>query len=653
MNHGTSFNPRAIPRIGVIALLAALIVTGAVRATPAFAAAPTVSSLSPNSGSTSGGYPVVITGSGFTNQSTVTVGGTAVNVTFGSATQLTINSMPPHTAGTVDVLVTTPGEGTSANTAADDFTYIQAPTVSGLSPTSGPVAGGTAVTITGLGFTGANSVTFGGTAATYTVVNDTTITATAPAHAVGKVDVTVSHPTNGTSLNTIADDFTYLDVPVVTSLSPTSGPSTGGNTVTITGLSFTGTLSVNFGGTSVAFTLVNDTTLTVTAPAHAAGPVDVLVTTPLGTSANTVADNYTYQDLPAVTAISPTTGPATGGTVVTITGTNLAGATAVTFGGTAATTYTVQSATTITATSPAHAAGTVDVLVTTPAGTSANTAADNFTYTGGPTVTAVSPKAGPITGGTVVTITGSGFTGATSVTFGGTAATTYTVTNDTTISATSPAHAAGTVDVLVVTPSGTSANTAADDFVYGGGPIITSISPTTGPAAGGTTVTITGTGFTGATSVTFGSTTLTPAVTNDTTITVVSPAGTGTVDIRVVTPVGTSPNTAADDYTYATTTTTFTLYFRWTLIVWTGANGANIASTLAGQETPPNPATNDISGIVTAIFKYNNAQQRFEGYFPGGASVPGANDFTTFTRGEAYWFAINSSSGATWTVLAN
>ncbi len=139
MNHGTSFNARAIPRIGVVALLAALIVTGAVRATPALAAAPTVTGLSPSSGSTSGGYSVVITGTGFTAGSTVTVGGTAVNVTFGGATQLTIISMPPHTAGTVDVIVTTPGEGSSTNTAADDFTYIQAPTVSGLSPTSGPV----------------------------------------------------------------------------------------------------------------------------------------------------------------------------------------------------------------------------------------------------------------------------------------------------------------------------------------------------------------------------------------------------------------------------------------------------------------------------------------------------------------------------------
>ena len=643
---------RELPvRLAVVALLAALLITGAVRATPAFAVAPTVTSLTPASGSTSGGYSVVITGTGLTGVTAVTVGGTAVAATVNNDTTITIISMPPHAAGPVDIVVTHPTEGPSANTAADDFTYIAPPAVSGLSPTSGSTAGGNTVTITGTGFTGANAVNFGGSIVAPTVLNDTTITVTAPAHVAGTVDVLVVHPTNGTSANTIADNYTYLGVPVVSSLTPPTGPSAGGNTVTITGLSLSATLSVNFGGTSVAFTQVNDTTLTVTAPAHAAGTVDVAVTTALGTNVNTAADDYTYGDLPVVTSLTPTTGPIAGGTVVTITGTGFTGATSVTFGGTAAA-ITAVAATTITVTTPAHVAGTVDVLVTTPTGTSANTVADNFIYTSGPTVTAISPKSGPVEGGTLVTITGSGFTGATSVTFGGTSAT-PTVVSDSSITATSPARAAGTVDVLVVTPLGTSANTAADDFVYGGGPIITSINPTNGPQAGGNTVTITGTGFTGATSVTFGATSLTPTVSSDTSISVVAPTGTGTVDIRVVTPVGTSPNTAADNYTYGSITTTFTLYFRWTLLVWNGANGASVASALSGQETPPNPATNDVSGIVTAIFKYNNAQQRFEGYFPGSANVPGANDFTTFTQGEAYWFAINSSSGASWTVLVN
>ncbi|WP_212758677.1 IPT/TIG domain-containing protein, partial [Paenibacillus sinopodophylli] len=77
-----------------------------------------------------------------------------------------------------------------------------------------------------------------------------------------------------------------------------------------------------------------------------------------------VADQYTFIAAPTITSISPTAGPTTGGTTVTLTGTNLSGATAVTFGGTAATGFTVNSATQITATAPAGS-GTVDVRVTT------------------------------------------------------------------------------------------------------------------------------------------------------------------------------------------------------------------------------------------------------------------------------------------------
>ncbi|WP_048555691.1 IPT/TIG domain-containing protein, partial [Nostocoides japonicum] len=86
---------------------------------------------------------------------------------------------------------------------------------------------------------------------------------------------------------------------------------------------------------------------------------------------------------------------------VTITGTNLTGATAVKFGTTPATKLKVVSAKKATATSPAGTAGTVDVTVTTPGGTSPTNTADRFTYTGTtPTITKISPKTGPATGGT-------------------------------------------------------------------------------------------------------------------------------------------------------------------------------------------------------------------------------------------------------------
>ena len=83
-----------------------------------------------------------------------------------------------------------------------------------------------------------------------------------------------------------------------------------------------------------------------------------------------------------------------------------------------------------------------------------------------PEISAVAPTSGPTTGGTSVTITGSGFTGAIAVSFGGTPATSPHVASDTQITATSPAHAAGPVDVTVTTPAGTSATNNTDQFIY-------------------------------------------------------------------------------------------------------------------------------------------------------------------------------------------
>lgn len=83
-----------------------------------------------------------------------------------------------------------------------------------------------------------------------------------------------------------------------------------------------------------------------------------------------------------------------------------------------------------------------------------------------PLVVGVSPNTGLAAGGTPVTISGAGFTGATTATFGGPAASAMVVVNSNTITCTTPAHAAGTVDVRVTTPNGTSANTVADNFIY-------------------------------------------------------------------------------------------------------------------------------------------------------------------------------------------
>ena len=123
---------------------------------------------------------------------------------------------------------------------------------------------------------------------------------------------------------------------------------------------------------------------------------------------------------------------------------------------------------------------------------------NGYTYTASnpaPTVTSISPTNGATAGGTSVTITGTGFLTGATVSFGGTAATNVNVVGSTSITATTPAHAAGAVNV-VVTNTDAQAGTLTNGYTYGNpAPTVTSISPTTGSAAGGTSVTITGTGF--------------------------------------------------------------------------------------------------------------------------------------------------------------
>ncbi|WP_460627337.1 IPT/TIG domain-containing protein [Intrasporangium mesophilum] len=148
----------------------------------------------------------------------------------------------------------------------------------------------------------------------------------------------------------------------------------------------TGASSVKFDTTpGTNLTVTSPTQLTVTSPASTAGTVPVTVTTPGGTSTTGTATQYTYTTpapaAPTVSAVSPNGGPTTGGTVVTITGTNLTGATSVKFGTATGTTLTVTSPTQLTVTSPAGTAGTVPVTVTTPGGTSSSSTATQYTYT--------------------------------------------------------------------------------------------------------------------------------------------------------------------------------------------------------------------------------------------------------------------------------
>ncbi|TPQ15874.1 IPT/TIG domain-containing protein [Streptomyces sporangiiformans] len=409
---------------------------------------------------------------------------------------------------------------------------LAAPVINLSSPVSG--VAGTTVTLTGSGFTGVTAVKFGAaSASSYTVVSTTKITAVAPAGS-GTVQITVT-TTGGTS-NGIG--FTYtIATPVISAVAPVKGPTSGGNTVTLTGTSFNGATQVRFGNTTAAFAVVSATQITATAPARAAGTANITVVTPGGTS-NGIP--YTYVVAPTLAAVTPNQGPLAGGNAVVLTGTGLDGATQVRFG-TAGAAYTVDSATQITATVPAAAAAAGDVAVTvvTPGGTTSGNV--YYHYLPDPAVSVLTPSAGPTAGGNAVTLTGSHLLAATAVSFGATPAMTFTVVSDDEIDAVAPAQAAGTVTVSVTTPGGTSSSAA---YTYLDPPTLSGAAPDQGPTAGGNTVTLTGENLTATTEVRFGTDLAGFTVVSDTLLTAVAPPGpAGTVSVTATTPAGTSTST--------------------------------------------------------------------------------------------------------------
>jgi hypothetical protein len=254
--------------------------------------------------------------------------------------------------------------------------------------------------------------------------------------------------------------------PSIGAIVPESGPVSGGNAVLILGSGLANATSVTFGKipATILFQDPFGLVIIVAAPALAAGAVPVVVTNAGGTSAPAT---YTYLPPagPVVFTMTPTSGPAVGGTPFTIIGSNLTSA-SVTFNGIPATSVVVDaSGTILTAVTPPGAAGNATVVVTTPAGST--TVAGGFTYTGAlpPTATSITPLVGPAAGGTPFTIIGSNLTGA-SVSFGGTPATSIVVNVDgTVLTGVTPAHVAGTLVVTVTTPGGTVTVPGAFTFV--------------------------------------------------------------------------------------------------------------------------------------------------------------------------------------------
>ncbi len=272
--------------------------------------------------------------------------------------------------------------------------------------------------------------------------------------------------------------------PEVTGISPNDGPPAGGTTIQITGSNFTGATAVIFWGEherqeAASFTVNSDTSITTVSP-PGYGVQDLIVVGPGGDSATTRNDRFGYG--PIVSEMTPRNGPAAGGTSVTLSGFGLEEATGVSFGPRAAASFSVNADGSVTAVSPPVSGDETVVYVTvmTPQGPSRTSyEANRFIY--GPTVTGVFDSRGPASGGTFVTIRGTGFSSALykcyscepfvgAVYFGSTFLrccefAQFEVESDRKIVAIAP-PGAGVEDITVKTVGGTSPITPKDEFTY-------------------------------------------------------------------------------------------------------------------------------------------------------------------------------------------
>ncbi|MDB5058110.1 MAG: cell surface receptor protein [Chloroflexi bacterium] len=306
--------------------------------------------------------------------------------------------------------------------------------------------------------------------------------------------------------------------------------------------------------TCLRFTVLAATNTPAPTPSSTSTPAatGIAVATPTATS--TTAPSATSTTAPSATS---TSSPSATSTAIPTTtnpqppeATNTASPTA---------TSTASPTATITAT-PTPSSTSTPTATETASQTATETASPTVTITASPTatntaiptpvLTSLSPTSGPAAGGTSVSITGSGFTGATSVTFGGVAAVSFTVASDTQITAVTP-PGGGTVDVAITTPGGMATGPGAYTYVVA--PDLTGVNPSSGLTAGGTSVTLTGMGFTGATAVTFGGIAAASfSVVSNTQITVVTPAGpAGAANVVVTTPGGSATGTGAFTYILA------------------------------------------------------------------------------------------------------
>lgn len=492
-----------------------------------------IDGVEPTQGPAEGGIRVRITGQRFAQGATVRFADTlAVDALWLGEDALDVE-VPPGEPGLADVTVENPDGATTV--LKGGFRYLGSTRIDGVFPASGPLAGGTPITVTGAGFLPDSVLLVGGRLALKTQrVDGSTLVGLTPGGPVGPSDLYVVHEAGAARRR---DAWLYQDPPRIESVFPPNGHHTGGNVVNLIGSGLASAQTVTFGGSDAAIVATwGDDTLTVLAPPGTPGPTDIQVTTPW--ASGLLERGYVWlepsaPDGLALIAAVPQSGPDVGGTLVTLTAYGATTAQAVRFGAATAEIVGVDAAShTLLVRAPASPWGLVDIVAEGPEGSS--TLAGAFRFTPSIAVTDVTPATGPAAGGTTVDVTGTGFTPEMELRVGPLACSGVQILGPTQARAVTAVGSPGPSDVGVTLGGAAAVLPGAYEFAASSAGALVS-KPTSGATAGGTFLRIFGVGFAGKATVRVGGMEATGVVVHDSTlITAFTPPGDiGTVDVTV------------------------------------------------------------------------------------------------------------------------
>ena len=423
--------------------------------------------------------------------------------------ELVCVSPPMQTTGPVQVGVSVDGEDFSMSELS--FNLTKPAVFSSMNPTSGSETGGTVITLSGSNFANSNNVTiyFGNVEASGRWVSDEELTCETPSMKPGNYKVRVT--LNGVDTLRTSWQFTFHKEIDVLYASPSSGSIHGGTEISIIGKSFvpSDTLTCQFGNlgySKAAF--VTSTEVLCSSPDVSKKVLDLtevdLRISLNGVDFSSASADFRFTPIPTIHSIYPSEGSISGGTQVTINGTDMFSSiishTAVCIFGNETVPASLPSSDELTCVSPPHSTNEEVFFGVSLNGVDLvqHRATSSFLYLPIVKTVSIEPSGGPFTGGTLVSVTGDDFTNSSSMRckFGSSYSDGMLYISEHMIQCRSPPYSRGTVSFVVITDNDDDDITQEEvTFEYYKPPTILFASPITGPHHGGTLVRIYGSDF--------------------------------------------------------------------------------------------------------------------------------------------------------------